>query len=67
MITAAASDATKWQLVLAALPDAFSRSGYLQTAADMGINEKTAERYIAELCRSGMLEHPASGQYVKPS
>ena len=55
------------QTFLAALPDAFSRSGYLQTAADMGINEKTAERYIAELCRSGMLEHPASGQYVKPS
>ena len=55
------------QTILAALPDAFSRSGYLQTAADMGINEKTAERYIAELCRSGMLEHPASGQYVKPS
>ena len=55
------------QTFLAALPDAFSRSGYLQTAADMGINEKTAERYITELCRSGMLEHPASGQYVKPS
>ena len=55
------------QTFLAALPDAFSRSGYLQTAADMGINEKTAERYIAELCRSGLLEHPASGQYVKPS
>jgi hypothetical protein len=55
------------QTFLAALPDAFSRSGYLQTAADMGISEKTAERYIAELCRSGMLEHPASGQYVKPS
>ena len=55
------------QTFLAALPEAFSRSGYLQTAADMGINEKTAERYIAELCRSGMLEHPASGQYVKPS
>lgn len=55
------------QTFLAALPDAFSRSGYLQTAVDMGINEKTAERYIAELCRSGMLEHPASGQYVKPS
>jgi len=55
------------QTFLAALPEAFSRSGYLQTAADMGISEKTAERYIAELCRSGMLEHPASGQYVKPS
>ena len=55
------------QTFLAALPDAFSRSGYLQTAADMGISEKTAERYIAELCMSWMLEHPASGQYVKPS
>ena len=53
------------QSFLAALPDSFDRPTYLQTAADMGINEKTAERYITDLCRTGQLDHPASGQYRK--
>ena len=53
------------QALLSALPDTFNRAAYLQAAAQMGIGEKTAERYIAELCRSGMLEHPANGQYNK--
>ena len=55
------------QTFLAALPDSFDRPTYLKTAADLGINEKTAERYITDLCRSGQLDHPASGQYAKPS
>lgn len=55
------------QSFLAALPDSFDRPTYLKTAADLGINEKTAERYITDLCRSGQLDHPASGQYTKPS
>ena len=55
------------QTFLAALPDSFDRPTYLKTAADLGINEKTAERYITDLCRSGLLDHPASGQYTKPS
>ena len=55
------------QSFLAALPDSFDRPTYLQTAADMGINEKTAERYITDLCKSGQLDHPASGQYLKPT
>ena len=55
------------QTFLAALPDSFDRPTYLKTAADLGINEKTAERYITDLCRSGQLDHPASGQYTKPS
>ena len=53
------------QTFLAALPDAFNRSTYLQTAASLGISDKTAERYIADLCKSGQLNHPASGQYLK--
>ena len=53
------------QALLSALPDTFNRATYLQAAAQMGIGEKTAERYIADLCRSGMLEHPANGQYNK--
>ena len=55
------------QALLSALPDTFNRTAYLQAAAQMGIGEKTAERYIADLCRSGMLEHPANGQYKKTS
>ena len=55
------------QALLSALPDTFNRTAYLQAAAQMGIGEKTAERYIADLCRSGMLEHPANGQYRKTS
>ncbi len=53
------------QTFLTALPDSFDRPTYLKTAADLGINEKTAERYITDLCRSGQLDHPASGQYRK--
>ena len=53
------------QALLSALPDTFNRTAYLQAAAQMGIGEKTAERYIGDLCRSGMLEHPANGQYRK--
>ena len=55
------------QALLSALPDTFNRAAYLQAAAQMGIGEKTAERYIGDLCRSGMLEHPANGQYRKTS
>ena len=53
------------QTFLAALPESFDRPTYLKTASDIGINEKTAERYITDLCRSGQLDHPASGQYRK--
>ena len=27
--------------------------------------ERTAERYISDLCKSGQLAHPANGQYLK--
>lgn len=53
------------QVFLSSLPVSFNRTTYLQVALQRGIGEKTAERYIAELCRSGWLEHPANGQYVK--
>lgn len=53
------------QAFLSSLPVSFNRTTYLQVALQRGIGEKTAERYIAELCRSGWLEHPANGQYVK--
>ena len=50
-----------------ALPASFNRSTYLAIAQSYGISDKTAERYIAELCKSGQLEHPANGQYNKSS
>lgn len=50
---------------LAALPPSFSRSTYLTVAASIGTTAKTAERYIAEFCRSGQLTRTANGQYLK--
>ncbi|MBQ3355391.1 MAG: DUF3987 domain-containing protein [Bacteroidales bacterium] len=50
-----------------ALPASFNRSTYLAIAQSYGISDKTAERYIAELCKSSQLEHPANGQYNKSS
>ena len=58
------SDAVR-QKFLAALPDTFDRPTYLKTAASLNIIERTAERYISDLCKSGQLAHPANGQYQK--
>ena len=55
------------QAFLEALPDAFDRAAYLKAAASLDISEKTAERYILELCKSGHLSHPAIDSYTKPS
>ena len=52
---------------LAALPDSFNRSNYCAIAQSLGIATKTAERYIAEFCKSGQLTRPANGQYTKNS
>ena len=48
-----------------ALPDSFDRFTYLRTAASLSISDKTAERYVAELCKAGQLTHPAHDQYQK--
>lgn len=50
---------------LAALPDTFDRPTYLKVAATLNIAVKTAERYLADFCKSGQLSHPANGQYQK--
>ena len=55
----------KRQAFFAALPDTFDRAAYLQAAASLSISEKTAERYISELCKSGLLDHPAIDNYSK--
>ena len=52
---------------LAALPESFDRPSYLKVAASLNITVKTAERYLADFCKSGQLSHPANGQYLKTS
>ena len=58
------SDAVR-QKFLTALPDTFDRPTYIQVAASLNIIERTAERYVSDLCKSGHLTHPANGQYQK--
>ena len=53
------------QKFLDALPPSFDRPGYMQTAANIGINVRTAERYINDLCDSGKLIHLSQGSYQK--
>ncbi len=53
------------QAYLAALPASFDRAAYLQAAASLDISEKTAERYISELCKAGLLSHPTKDNYQK--
>ena len=59
------SDAVR-QKFLTALPDTFDRPTYIQVAASLNIIERTAERYVSDLCKSGHLTHPSNGQYTKP-
>ena len=54
------------QAFFAALPDVFDRAAYLKAAASLSVTEKTAERYISDLCKSGLLSHPAIDKYLKP-
>ena len=50
-----------------ALPDSFDRATYLKTAASLSITDKTAERYVAELCKAGLIAHPGIDSYQKSS
>ena len=53
------------QKFLASLPESFDRQTYLKTATALNIPVKTAERYIADFCKSGQLSHPAHDLYTK--
>ena len=53
------------QKFLASLPDSFDRQTYLKIAAALNIPAKTAERYVADFCKSGQLSHPAHDLYTK--
>ena len=58
------ADASR-SMFLAALPASFDRSDYCAIAQSLDISTKTADRYIAEFCKSGQLTRPANGQYIK--
>lgn len=49
------------------LPDSFTRQEYAKRAEEMQIPDKTAQRYINELCKSGLLNHEMQGCYSKRS
>ena len=40
-----------------ALPDNFNRQGYLSVARELGIKDKTAEKYIGQFKGNGLLKH----------
>lgn len=48
------------------LPDSFTRQDYSTIAEKIQIPDKTAQRYIAELCKSGLLLREKQGAYIKP-
>lgn len=48
-----------------ALPVKFNRQSYLEVAEKHGVNPKTAERYISEFQKAGMIHRDAHNEYFK--
>lgn len=48
-----------------ALPAKFNRQSYLEVAEKHGVNPKTAERYISEFQKAGMIHRDAHNEYIK--
>ena len=57
----------KRQALLEALPPEFSRSDYITAARNLGINERTVERYIKKFVDSGLVCHLDFDSYQKVS
>ncbi|WP_243348429.1 DUF3987 domain-containing protein [Parabacteroides sp. FAFU027] len=55
----------KKQLFFDALPDTFNRKIYLEVADKLTLNPKTAEKYIADFKKSGLLKHDEHNKYSK--
>lgn len=53
------------QLFLEALPKEFNRKGYLEIAAKLGLNPKTAEKYLPQFIKAGWINHPGHNKYKK--
>lgn len=47
------------------LPEKFSRKEYLEVAASLNIQDKTAQYYIASFKSAGLLYHPQKNEYEK--
>jgi len=54
----------KKEQFLEQLPLHFDRKGYLDLAKRLGINEKTAEGYIAKFCEKGLVFREQQGNYI---
>ena len=53
------------QLFLDALPKEFNRQGYLDVAIKLGIEDKTAQKYIGEFKKTGWINHEGHNKYSK--
>ncbi|MEJ7830763.1 MAG: DUF3987 domain-containing protein [Segetibacter sp.] len=49
---------------LDALPKEFNRQAYLKIAESMNIPDKTAEGYVGEFCKNGLLHHEKKDHYI---
>lgn len=49
-----------------ALPQTFSRQGYLDAATQLGIKDKTAQGYITAFVKGGLLHRDEKDFYIKP-
>jgi hypothetical protein len=49
------------------LPLRFSTQEYVSYASNLDINQKTAERYITQLCKDAILVRESQGNYYNPS
>jgi hypothetical protein len=52
---------------LDALPASFNRQEYLKIAASMSIPDKTAEGYITDFCKRGLLHREKQDHYLNPN
>lgn len=48
-----------------ALPNEFNRTEYLQIAKQIGLNAKSVDRYIKNLCEEHVIERTGVGHYRK--
>lgn len=52
---------------LDALPASFNRQEYLRIAASMSIPDKTAEGYITDFCKRGLIHREKQDHYLNPN
>lgn len=55
----------KKERFLESLPQSFNRQEYLEVAIKFGINDKTAQAYIADFKTNGLIHHDSKDAYLK--